>query len=859
MMKKTPGGMFVPAFVGERVCRYLLSLLFVAAVSAVHAQPAVWEPRGMGGGGALFSPSISPFHAGEIYIACDMTDLFHTTDMGLSWNVVPFTEIRCVPDSKVAFTSDPSILYTINFDFKNDLRVPVKSTDGGRTWFDLPNDPTQGEVYYLYADPGTTQRLIVTSYDRVFFSGNGGSSFREIYSNNNNDGAYVGGAFWDGGTIVIGTSRGLLVSTDNGASFTLASISGIPSSEGIVSFTGAAAGGKTRFMCVTLGLDDIYPRMYGGEHWGFKGIYVLDGLSSQGWVKSTQGLSQDDHPFFVSMAGNNLDIAYVAGGNGATYYPIVFKTTNGGKSWFEVFKTRSNQNIFTGWSGYRGDSDWWFGEYALGFEVSPVNPDVAVITDLGFPHATTDGGRTWRQMYVHPDDQNPMGTDTPKGKNYRGAGLENTSAWWVTWIDAKNIFVGFTDITGIRSTDGGRYWSRNYQGLDYNSVYCVLSLSGGKTLVAATSSVHDIYESMFLDDNLLDGTGEVMISTDKGTSWQTLHDFKRPVVWLTEDPQRPNTLYASVVHRSEGGIYVSSDIDRGKNSTWKKLAEPPRTEGHPLSIRVLNDGTIVCSYSGRRDSRGAFTPSSGVFVSTDNGASWIDRSDQGMLYWTRDLVVDPHDSQQNTWYACVFSGWGGAPNGLGGLYRTTDRGKSWTRVSDLDRVSSCAVDPNHPGELYLTTEDQGLWFTKDVTAAQPVFTQVTGYPFKHPQRIFFNPFDSNEIWVTSFGNGLRVGNRRTQSVKPRRGSIPGRFDVAVFPNPVRRKEPLTIYTKRTGPLAISVVNVFGRQVRKHYFTTEDRSKRKTLTIDTGTLAEGVYLVWIVSGNDMAVEKLAVIR
>ena len=92
---------------------------------------------------------------------------------------------------------------------------------------------------------------------------------------------------------------------------------------------------------------------------------------------------------------------------------IVFKTTNGGQAWQPVFQTTNNQNIQTGWSGYRGDEDWWYGEYALGFTVAPTNPDVAIITDLGFAHVTTDGGASWRQMYVASDDENPAGTSTP--------------------------------------------------------------------------------------------------------------------------------------------------------------------------------------------------------------------------------------------------------------------------------------------------------------------------------------------------------------------------------------------------------------------------------------------------------------
>ena len=46
-----------------------------------------------------------------------------------------------------------------------------------------------------------------------------------------------------------------------------------------------------------------------------------------------------------------------------------------------------------------------------------------------------------------------------------------------------------------------------------------------------------------------------------------------------------------------------------------------------------------------------------------------------MRYWTKDILIDPNDATQSTWYVCVYSGWGGPPNGLGGLYRR-DYGRS---------------------------------------------------------------------------------------------------------------------------------------------------------------------------------------
>jgi hypothetical protein len=73
-------------------------------------------------------------------------------------------------------------------------------------------------------------------------------------------------------------------------------------------------------------------------------------------------------------------------------------------------------------------------------------------------------------------------------------------------------------------------------------------------------------------------------------------------------------------------------------------------------------------------------------------------------------------------------------------------------------VESCAFDPNHPAEFYFTTEYDGLFYTPNVNADRPVFEPVKSYPFAHPLRIQFNPYAKNEMWVTSFGNGIRVGD-----------------------------------------------------------------------------------------------------
>jgi hypothetical protein len=49
-------------------------------------------------------------------------------------------------------------------------------------------------------------------------------------------------------------------------------------------------------------------------------------------------------------------------------------------------------------------------------------------------------------------------------------------------------------------------------------------------------------------------------------------------------------------------------------------------------------------------------------------------------------------------------------------------------------------------------------FSSNITSASPILTQITNYPFGQPERVFFNPYNQSEVWVTSFGNGIRVGS-----------------------------------------------------------------------------------------------------
>lgn len=811
---------------------YLILLIFS------FSQPAIFQSRGVGGGGALFSPSFNPSNPNEYYISCDMTELFHTTDLGNTYTQVDFNQFVGGHNSKVCFTNTTGLLYSISY--IADIGNPVMSTDNGITWNVLPGNPDIYEdVYSIFVDFQNPSRVIISQYGAIYFSNNSGNSFTLIHAAADmGAGVHVGGAFFDNANIYLGTNDGVLVSTDAGANWNTAAITGLPVNERIWSFCGAKSGATTRFFCLTGDVGDIYVGLQGSDYWDFmKGVYSCN-YGSTNWSPAMGGLTPGtDFPMFIDMAENNTDVVW-CGGSNANGEPTMYKTTNAGVSWINTFLTNNNQNIYTGWSGYGGDRGWGYGECAFGIDVHNNNPNYAMLGDFGFPHYTSDGGATWHQAYVDTADEHEANTVIPQGNYYGSIGIENTTCWQVHWVDANNMWACYSDIRGCRSTDAGNKWSFDYSGYSANSSYRVVQHPNGN-LFMGSSNIHDMYQSTRLQDGILDApdaNGRINYSIDDGASWQQLEFFNHPVYWLALDPNNTNRAYASVIHYNGGsgigGVYRCDDLNNLATSTWTLLPNPPRTEKHPASLVVLNDGKLVATYSGRRTAAGSFTASSGVFIYDPVLNSWTDVSDPGMHYWTKDVVIDPNDTTQNTWYVGVFSGWGGAPNGLGGLYKTTNRGSSWTKLtgSSLDRVTSCTFNPNDADEIYVTTEAQGLWISQNINDAVPTFSSVTSYPFRQPERVFFNPYDANEVWVTSFGNGMKLGLINNPS------SIAD-FSMEylnVFPNPANQY--INIQLNNTQNTWVEMLNMEGKKVMSWLLTPGVN------TIDISTLSNGVYMV-----------------
>lgn len=814
-------------------------LLFAGRLAA---QPTVWHQVGVGGGGALYHPTINPHNNDDLWLSCDMGEVFHSLDFGTSWTTIPFRERTGNGNGgSNIFTGNPNIIYSI---------APIRrSIDGGVSWNTVAGDPLGSDVITLYADYDAPDRIVVSGYYDVYFSNDGGATFSSAFHTESDNGVRVGGVLFAGSTIIIGTNQGEIVSKNGGTSFKPSDPQGIPSDEAIVSMGVGQTAQGWKLYAITQPADEVYGEGIVDPHL-FSGVYTRTEASD--WT-ACGALPQGVHPSFAEGTHTSTDVVYVAGG-GSDDAPTVYKSIDGGATWTDCFHSTMNGNIATGWSGDGGDRQWSFGEYALGFGVAQNTPNRLAITDFGFIHVSSDGGTTWKAVYTDPRDVNPSGSATPSRRAYRTNGLENTAVWHLCWTDSSHIWAGFTDIRGIRTTDGGTSWSFDYTGNTSNTTYQVVR-SGDGTLYAASSSIHDMYQSTYLQDSRIDrGSGAVLRSTDNGVNWETIYNAGHPVYWIALDPRNNGRAIASVIHSTEGGIFLTENIAAGTGATWTRLSAPTRTEGHPAQCTILDDGTIVAVYSGRRNSSGAFTASSGVFVSNDNGASWQDRTDTKMRYWTRDLVIDPHDPQQNTWYACVFSGWGGPPNDLHGLYRTVDRGATWTQISEIRQVASCTIDPRHRNVMYLTTEEDGLWYSNNATDPSPTFTQVESYPFHFPMRVFFDPYDTNKVWVASFGNGIRWGTTAT--------SLPSSVDettplplLSVLPQPAADRALLRFSEPLRSNGTLHLINARGTLVQ----TLEMTSGSSAVEMPLATQPSGRYVLELRSGGRTTRTSLTVVR
>lgn len=854
------------------------SILLLVLSLQLSAQPVQWSPRGIGGGGAVFSPSISPFDGNRMFLACDMGHISETGDFGKSWKTISFRTLPGSHRTSIQYTGDPNILYTLRQSVTSSAYTPAKSTDGGISWKPLGVNPAIQTASKLFADPHSTQRIVISDKSNVYFSKDGGASFGSaVYTDPAAKGMYLAGVYFSDSLIVLGVNKGLIISTNSGTTWSsvVEPIGGIdPANEEIVSFNGAKQGTTILFSCVTLNPAVVGPKLESDDHaTEFRNIFTLR-YGDTAWTKRTTGLPDgaNDLPFFTAMVPNDTATFYLGGAvivnvNGQHQLQTVFKTTDAGATWKNIFLTASgfmtNSNIRSGWNGMGADPSYnhsWYGpSMVTGISVDPNDVNRLAVANGSVIHVSTNGGAEWVQAYVDPSTQLQPGTKIPSAAYYRTSGLETAPTYWMHWVNNSTIIATYFDLTAAKSTDGGTSWTFDLPGMwvkNVNDVNKIIKHPFSGILYAAAGDFPGSNGDV-TDARVKNYIGRISYSTDQGNSWKLFKDFGKSVIDLQIDPENADRMYAAVIDTINGigGIYVCDSLVTGPSAPWRRLSVPQRTEGRAIGIQVLKNGELLATYSARDKGNFQFAQSAGVFFSSDKGVSWMDSTAQSMRFSVNSVTVDPNDTSENTWWACVGSSGTTQP----GLYRTTNRGAVWTRLYDT-ASSYISFHPTLKHTMYLSGERNGLTYITAAGSSAPVFTPLTEFPFRAPHRVFFNPYNVNEVWVTTFGNGMYVGTTNLTSVTGGRENDPPRnFELMQnYPNPFNPTTTIGFTLKVSGFTTLKVYDALGREAAV-LVNDQQESGQSFIDFDASKLSSGLYIYQLTSGSYTQTKKMILLK
>ena len=269
------------------------------------------------------------------------------------------------------------------------------------------------------------------------------------------------------------------------------------------------------------------------------------------------------------------------------------------------------------------------------------------------------------------------------------------------------------------ATASGNVWKTTNAGTTWKPIF---DKFGSYSIGVITLSPHN-------PDVIWLGTGEnnsqrsvgfgdgVYKSEDGGKTWKNVGlKTSEHIGKIIVHPKDPNTVYVASQgplwnSGGERGLYKTTD---GGNS-WERILHVSENTGISDLVMDHTDPNILyaSSYQRRRHFGilVAGGPEGAIYKSTDGGESWqkleagLPKGDIGRIA----LAISPQKS--NVVYALI-----GGPVRTGGFYRSEDKGKNWTKMSDYMVVDAqyymeLFPDPHQFDKLY--SVDMRLQYTED--------------------------------------------------------------------------------------------------------------------------------------------------
>ena len=269
-------------------------------------------------------------------------------------------------------------------------------------------------------------------------------------------------------------------------------------------------------------------------------------------------------------------------------------------------------------------------------------------------------------------------------------------------VDPRNASVRYAAVCsgGVwKTTDAGVTWSPIFDGQGSYSIGCVTIDPTNPNTVWVGSGENNSQRSVSFGDG-------VYKSTDNGSSWKNmgLKDSEH-IGMIAVDPRDGDRVFVAAqgpLWRSGGDRGLYRTTDGGAN--WEKVLEISDETGvNEVYIDPRDPDTMYASSYQRR--RHVWTlidggPESNIWKSTDGGTSWrkltrgIPGGDKGRI----GMAMAPTDP--DVLYAIVE-----AADGKGGVFRSTDRGESWSKRSSFMTSSpqyynELVPDPHNVDRVY---------------------------------------------------------------------------------------------------------------------------------------------------------------
>jgi photosystem II stability/assembly factor-like uncharacterized protein len=640
----------------------------VTAVAGVDSQPNVFYFGAVGGG------------------------VWKTTDAGNSWQPItdgqPFGtgDVGAVAVSE----SDPNILYVGmgeapirgNVSYGDGI---YKSLDAGKTWKKMGLENTR-QIARIRIHPKNPDVAYACALGHAFGPNeerglyrttDGGKNWKQIYTRGPKAGCidvvldpHNANVIWAGFWEVVrkpwtfesgGPGSGLFKSTDGGDTWTdMTRAPGLP--KGVIGTVGvdiSPVNSQRIFVQIEAEDGGIFRSDDGGEK--FTKVNDERKLRQRAWYYNR-----------VFCDPKDQDVVYGTNVN-------FFKSTDGGHT-YKAIETPHGDN-----------HDLW---------IAPSDPKRMIEGNDGGANISMNGGKSWSSIMNQPTAQ-----------FYRVA-VDDQFPYWVYGAQQDNTTVKIMS----RTTSGPGIGEGNWYPVGGGESGWVVPYPKDPEVVFAGS-----YDGLLTRyDHRTGQTRDVTVWPDNPMG-HGAEDMKYRFQWtfpLVFSPHDPDLLYA-------GGNELFVSTNQGQN--WKSispdLTRNDKTKQGPSGGPITKDNTAVEYYDTiftvdeSPVKKGVIWTGSDdglVYVTQDAGKNWANVTPKGIPDWIQinAIAASPFDAGTAYMAATMYK----LDNYEPYLYKTSNYGKSWTRINDgIPAASFTRVvreDPNHRGLLFAGTET-GIYVSFD--------------------------------------------------------------------------------------------------------------------------------------------------